>query len=200
MKNVVITGANRGIGLELARAYAQSGAAVWGLCRTAGSEESNIRWLSADVTDPAALAAAASHVETCDLLICNAGVYLDRDINPFTSRGSEWADTFAVNVEGVFRTIQSFDTCLKDGSKIAIISSKMGCSSRAHGGSYIYRASKAAVTNLACNLATDFRSRGVRSGCLSSGLGPHGYGNRCGRHRPCNVRGGFGGPLCNAGS
>ena len=169
MKNVVITGANRGIGLGLLKKYAASSSAVYGLVRQIPEPLSGVNWVHGDVTDAGSLQSAADGIGPVDLLVCNAGVYLDRDIDAFQTYDGSWADTFAANVEGVFRTVQAFEASLKKGAKIAIISSQMGSSERAHGGSYIYRASKAAAVNLGRNLAVDFADRGVSVGIYHPG-------------------------------
>ena len=90
-----------------------------------------------------------------DLLICNAGVYLDkRESLPVGYPAQMWADTFAANVTGVFLTVQAFlPHVTTAGGKIAIISSQMASSTRAKGNGLIYRASKAAVANLGFNLS-----------------------------------------------
>jgi len=169
MKNIVITGANRGIGLGLTKEYANTGAAVFALARQIPEPMDRVEWIYGDVTDPVSLHAAERVVPSADLLICNAGVYLDRGVDAFEHQDQSWADTFAVNVEGVFRTIQAFRPKLAEGSKIAIISSQMGSSERAHGGSYIYRASKAAAVNLGRNLAVDLMDQGISVGVYHPG-------------------------------
>ena len=169
MGHILISGANRGIGLGLAQAYAKAGHAVSGIARKPPQEVNGVTWLRADVTDLADLRKAAEKTPQLDLLICNAGVYLDRGLDNLTASGKEWADTFSVNVEGVFRTIQAYRNNLNNGAKIAIISSQMGSSERAGGGSYIYRASKAAVTNLGANLAVDLKNEGISVGIYHPG-------------------------------
>ena len=107
-----------------------------------------------------------------DLLVCNAGVYLDKgqEIDSGYPAGM-WADTFAVNVTGVFLTVQVALTRLRQAQapKIAIISSLMASQELAPGGSYIYRASKAAVLNLGRNLAMDLRGDGIAVGIYHPG-------------------------------
>ncbi len=107
-----------------------------------------------------------------DVLICNAGVYLDRD--DALERGyspRKWAETMAVNVMGVFGTVQALLPALRrsEGAKIAIISSQMGSSARATGGAYIYRASKAAALNLGLNLAEDLKRDRIAVGIYHPG-------------------------------
>ena len=101
-----------------------------------------------------------------DLLICNAGIYADKGQSLADGYPPQmWAEGFATNVTGVFLGIQALLPHLQksDGAKIAIISSQMASDTLAPGGSYIYRASKAAVLNLGRNLATDLKGLGLRS-------------------------------------
>ncbi len=169
MKHVLITGANRGIGLGLAEVYARAGSSVFGVVRTPLETVDQVAWMKGDVTDLSSLRQLEPKLPELDLLVCNAGIYLDREVNAFQLEDQSWAETFAANVEGVFRTVQAFERKLKKGSKIAIIASQMGSSERANGGSYIYRASKAAAANLGRNLAVDFAERGVSVGIYHPG-------------------------------
>lgn len=172
---VLITGASRGIGLQLARDYAARGdtvlATARGDCRP---EIDGVTWLDLEVTDPtshAALARALDGAEL-DLVVCNAGVYLDKGEVLADGYGADlWANTFEVNVTSVFLTVQNLLPNLQcvPGTKVAIIGSNMGASSRAPGGSYIYRASKAAVLNLGRNLAADLRGLGIAVGVYHPG-------------------------------
>ena len=152
---VLITGANRGIGRALYDGYVARGDEVVATTRNQASDG----WLQLDVTDPASVSAMATQLkgEAIDLLICNAGVYLDKGKelgNGYTS--NVWADTFAANVTGVFLTIEALLSNLRAvGGKVAIISSQMGSSERAGGNAFAYRASKAAALNLGRNLAVD---------------------------------------------
>ena len=165
---IVITGASRGIGAGLRAKYRALGRDVVG---TARSDAADIRL---DVTQPAShdAMAAALGDRAVDLLICNAGVYLDKGHGLETGYGPDlWAETFATNVTGVFLAIQALLPHLRrgEGSKIAIISSQMASDTRAPGGSYIYRASKAAVLNLGRNLAADLKPEGIAVGIYHPG-------------------------------
>jgi len=105
-------------------------------------------------------------------LICNAGVYLDKGHALEGGYDAQlWADTFAVNVTGVFLTVQALLPALKRSSapKIAVLASQMGSSERAGGNAYIYRASKAAAVNLARNLAMTLKSDGIAVGAYHPG-------------------------------
>lgn len=171
---LLVTGASRGIGLGLATAMAQSGADVIGTCRGSAPDVPGVRWLKFDATMAdarATLAEALAH-EALDLLVCNAGVYLEKGQTIDTGYAPElWARTFAVNVTGVFQTVQAALPALERGQRprIAIIASAMGSDARAPGGSYIYRASKAAALNLGRNLAVDLRPRGIAVGIYHPG-------------------------------
>ena len=171
---VLITGANRGIGLALARHEAARGKAVIATTRRESvADPSPLRWEMLDVTDPASHRALAAKLAALPLsrLICNAGVLLGKGETLEGGYGAElWAHSFAVNVTGVFLTIQALLPNLLAGQgKIAIISSQMGSTTRAPGGSYMYRASKSAVLNLGRNLAADLKSKGVAVGIYHPG-------------------------------
>jgi len=166
--HVLITGANRGIGLTLADGYRARGAAVTATSRN-GSTGTRL-----DVTDPAQHAALAHDLDgrAIDLLVCNAGIYPDKGQELADGYPSQmWADGFATNVTGVFLTIQALLPNLQaaDRAKVAIISSQMGSQARAPGGSYIYRASKAAALNLGRNIAKDVKALGIAVGIYHPG-------------------------------
>ncbi|MCL6285306.1 SDR family NAD(P)-dependent oxidoreductase [Ruegeria sp. 2012CJ41-6] len=164
--HVVITGANRGIGRALADRYRAAGHDVTGTARD-GSEA-----ILLDVTNPenhARMAEALAGREI-DLLICNAGVYLDKGCGFDAYHSDLWAQTFAANVTGVFLTVQTLLPNLRAaGGRIAVLSSIMASHTRAPGGSYVYRASKAAVLNLGRNLATDLGPQGIAVGIYHPG-------------------------------
>lgn len=166
--HIVITGANRGIGHALETGYRAQGALVTGTARATPG------YVPLDVTDPAQFAPLAQHLDgrAVDLLICNAGVYLDK--HQSLAEGyppTMWATEFATNVTGVFLTVQTLlpNLQMAQAPKIAILSSQMASHTRAPGGSYIYRASKAAALNLGRNLATDLRGLGIAVGIYHPG-------------------------------
>ena len=167
-KHVVITGANRGIGAALAEGYRAQGHDVTGTSRDGSAG------LQLDVTEPGAQDALERALDgrAVDLLVCNAGVYLDKGQSLADGYPPEmWATSFATNVTGVFLTIQALMPQLQmaQGAKIAIISSQMASDTNAPGGSYIYRASKAAVLNLGRNLAVDLKGLGIAVGIYHPG-------------------------------
>jgi NAD(P)-dependent dehydrogenase (short-subunit alcohol dehydrogenase family) len=165
---ILITGASRGIGKGLADHYRAAGEEVFGTGRSASAD------IELDVTHPPDHTAMAEGLgdRALDLLVCNAGVYLDKGHDLGSGFGAQiWAQSFATNVTGVFLAIQALLPHLRraDSPKIAIISSQMGSSERAPGGSYVYRASKAAVLNLGRNLATDLKAEGIAVGIYHPG-------------------------------
>lgn len=166
--HIVITGANRGIGHALGEHFRAAGNRVTGTSRDGSAG------LALDVVDPAQHRAVADALagQAVDLLICNAGVYLDKGQaldDGYPPR--MWQDTFAANVTGVFLTVQTMLPLLRlsEAPKIAIISSQMASQANAPGGSYIYRASKAAALNLGRNLAADLRGEGIAVGIYHPG-------------------------------
>lgn len=164
---VVITGASRGIGAGLADAYTARSDDVIGTGRSVAAPA------QLDVTQPASHSAFAATIDgPVDLLICNAGVFLDKGERLDDGYAADvWAKTFATNVTGVFLTVQSLLPKLRaaPAAKIAIISSQMASSTHAPGGSYIYRASKAAALNLGRNLAADLKPEGIAVGIYHPG-------------------------------
>ena len=166
---ILITGANRGIGRGLRKAYAARGDEVLWSSREAAGDPGHFQ---VDLTSPDDVQALGAQVsDPLDLLVANAGVYLDKgQALDGGYPASMWADTFAVNVTGVFLTVQALLPQLRAGQgKIAIISSQMASHTRAPGGSYIYRASKAASLNLGRNLASDLRRDGIAVGIYHPG-------------------------------
>ncbi len=169
----IITGASRGIGLELARQLDARGDRVTATTTGPAPAGEDVAWDQLDVTDTAAIRAfAARHVEPLDLLVCNAGVYLDKLQNLETGfDAGMWAQTLAVNVTGVFLTVQALLPQLRaaPAARIAVIGSQMGSSTNAPGGSFIYRASKAAALNLGRNLAAELKPEDISVGIYHPG-------------------------------
>ncbi|MDP3861322.1 MAG: SDR family NAD(P)-dependent oxidoreductase [Phaeovulum sp.] len=176
--SILVTGANRGIGAALLAHYRAEGRAVFGTARKPGTGLERL-----EVTDPESHARLARRLagKPLSLLVCNAGVYPDKGQNLNDGYPAAlWSVALATNVTGVFLTIQSLLPNLRAGQgKIAIISSQMASQARAPGGSYIYRASKAAVLNLGRNLAVDLAPEGIAVGVYHPGwvktdMGGHG--------------------------
>ncbi|EDZ45560.1 SDR family oxidoreductase [Leisingera daeponensis] len=165
--HAVVTGTSRGIGKELVKQLREAGHEVTGTSRDHSSG------VKLDVSDPGQQARFAAQIRNrpVDLLVCNAGVYIDKAMGLADYSAEVWAKTLAANVTGVFLTVQAMlpNLRLSDAPKIAILSSQMASQSRAPGGSYAYRASKAAALNLGRNLATDLKAEGIAVGIYHPG-------------------------------
>ncbi|MBE1283200.1 MAG: SDR family NAD(P)-dependent oxidoreductase [Rhodobacteraceae bacterium] len=165
--HIVITGANRGIGKEMAAQMTNAGHDVTGTARGFALD------VRLDVTDAGQQAQMARQLagRAVDLLVCNAGVYLDKGLALEDYTAEVWGQTLAANVTGVFLTVQALlpNLRLAERPKIAIISSQMASHTRAPGGSYAYRASKAAALNIGRNLATDLKPEGIAVGIYHPG-------------------------------
>lgn len=168
--HIVITGASRGIGAQLAQSYRAQGATVVGTSTGGGNGLVPLDLAAREPDFSPVLEAIGGRA--VDLLICNAGVYLDKGHALETGfAAADWAGSMAVNVAGPFLTVQALLPSLRaaSGAKIAIIASAMGSQARAPGGSYIYRASKAAAVNVARNLAKDLAPDGIAVGAYHPG-------------------------------
>jgi len=165
--DILITGANRGIGAALLHDYRAEGRDAQGTARD------DPALLPLDVTAPASVTALADRLNGAPLglLVCNAGVYLDKGHSLGHGFGADpWAQTFATNVTAVFLTLEALLPNLRAAKgKIAIISSQMASQTNASGGAYIYRASKAAALNLGRNLAQDLKGDGIAVGIYHPG-------------------------------
>lgn len=178
-KNILITGANRGIGLELVRRYVEQGHSVHACCRQPESamqlREVDQRYPGLltlhklDVTCEADLASLVSALEgqTIDVLVNNAGIYDSKsergtgmeefagpainDIDP-----QEWLDVFHVNSVSPLLVTRRVLPFMGGDKKIIMISTMMGSiGSKDYGGAYVYSTSKAALNMLGKTLAND---------------------------------------------
>ena len=163
MATVLITGANRGIGLELSRQLTARGDEVIALCRAASPELEalGVRVLEGvDVTDDEALRSASDALDDTevDVLINNAGIFTNetfRDLDFDAIRLN-----FEVNALGALRATHALRGHLKKGAKIILITSRMGSiADNGSGAYYGYRMAKAALNMAGVNLAHDFRGR-----------------------------------------
>ena len=173
-QTIVILGASRGIGLEMARQAKARGDDVIASARSAdgvAALSDHARVIQCDVTDDTALKAAADNIGAkVDLLVVNAGLYRGRGGMDADDMGPEaMAAVLMTNVAGPFLAVRAFLPTLADQAKIAIISSVMGSSEGAAGNGYIYRASKAGATNVAMNFAQELKPAGIAVGAYHPG-------------------------------
>ena len=174
MQHVVITGANRGIGLELARHYKTEGWRVTGVCRETSPEleEYAVQVVEGiDVSRAGSIErlVAALQGQMIDLLINNAGVLCNNVL------GSLDIDSLRLQMEvNAFAPLLVCEALLPNlraGSKIANITSRMGSiSDNQSGGYYGYRASKAAFNAFGRSLAIDLKGRGIAVAQLHPGF------------------------------
>jgi NAD(P)-dependent dehydrogenase (short-subunit alcohol dehydrogenase family) len=167
-RTAVVTGANRGIGLALTKVYRQRGDRVIAVCR---SDSKELRDTGAqveagiDVTDDAALARLASRLggERIHHLWLNAGVLEREKLGGIDKAGFDsLRRQFEVNALGPLRVAQALLDKLDAGSKVGIMTSRMGSmGDNDSGGYYGYRASKAAVNAIGKSLAVDLKPQGV---------------------------------------
>jgi NAD(P)-dependent dehydrogenase (short-subunit alcohol dehydrogenase family) len=176
---ILITGANRGIGLELSRQYAQRGETVLACCRQPRAAEAlnkladnhDVRVLGVEISNNDSVTELAQQLEgtAVDVLINNAGMggpaFTEQTLLNMDFDG--WAETFAVNSMAPLRVLQALMPNLKaaDAAKVATVTSQMGALSLDMPVAYAYCASKAAVNKVMKLASVEMAADGI-SGCL----------------------------------
>ena len=179
MPTVMITGANRGLGLEFARQYVRDGWSVIATCRkpedaTELNAIDGVTVYPLNVTDSMAVRALADQLKgaAIDVLINNAGVYGPKNSALNEIDFDVWEQVLRTNALAPLCVAQCFaaHVAASDRKCIATLSSKMGSmTDNTSGGSYIYRSSKAAVNAVMKSLASDLGPQGVISVLLHPG-------------------------------
>ena len=185
MYTTLITGANRGIGLEFARQYAADGWRVLACCRhpekadalndIASRHPGAVQVHALDVTDTAQIEALAKTLssETIDVLLNNAGYYPESGRTGFGQADcDEWLQAFRINTMAPLKMAEAFvPHVVRSKLKIiASISSKMGSmTDNTSGGAYLYRSSKAALNMVVKSLAHDLGARGITAAVFHPG-------------------------------
>ncbi|AHK15645.1 SDR family oxidoreductase [Thalassolituus oleivorans] len=168
MANVVITGANRGIGLELARLYEARGDSVTAICREGNEEIEDIAdqvIAGIDVTDEENLPKVVGMLHKLldgpvDILINNAGLFTNETVANMSLEGIR--QQMEVNAIAPLNVTMNFLPLMTEGSKVANITSRMGSiADNTSGGYFGYRASKAALNAIGKSLAIDLKPAGV---------------------------------------
>lgn len=171
---VLVTGANRGIGLSLCKLYQSLGYQVYAACRQSSEALDNlgvtiisgIDVIQEDAGYKLALALGGSKL---DLLINNAGI-LRNDVLGKLNR-DQIRDQFETNALAPLMITEALLNNLKEGSKIGIITSRMGSiEDNTSGGRYGYRMSKVALNIAGKSLAQDLKPRGIALAMLHPGL------------------------------
>ncbi len=174
MATILVTGCNRGIGFELVSQYHGRGDTVIGVCRTSNDalDKLGIRVIDGiDVADADGVAALRAAVgdQTIDVLINNAGILRSDRFGAIDY--SEMMLQYEVNTLGPLRVTEALVDSLHEGSKVAIVTSRVGSiDDNGSGGNWGYRASKTAVNMVGTNLMHELRPRGVAVALLHPGL------------------------------
>jgi NAD(P)-dependent dehydrogenase (short-subunit alcohol dehydrogenase family) len=169
----IVTGANRGIGLELCRQLKARGADVTAVCRRRSKELDALGVRvedRCDVTDPQArskLAARLAGAEI-DLVVHNAGMLASDSLGDATP--DDVRAQFELNALAPLFLTQALLPRLQPGAKVALITSRMGSmGDNGSGGYYGYRMSKAALNAAGVSLAVDLEPRGIAVAILHPG-------------------------------
>ena len=180
MPTVMITGSNRGLGLECARQYADEGWRVIATCRNPGnavelaSLKGELEIHALDISDHGQILSLADSLreEAIDLLFNNAGIFDPSPSQLVDIDYKAWENFISVNVMSPLMVCATFSdhVAASDLKKIAIMSSKMGSiDDNNSGGSYIYRSYKAALNAVMKSLSIDLAPRGISVAILHPG-------------------------------
>ncbi|HZW60077.1 MAG TPA: SDR family oxidoreductase [Woeseiaceae bacterium] len=174
MATVVITGANRGIGLELCRQCAARGDTVIAVCRSAGNELAalGVEVIDGiDVAEQRDVTALASRLRgrEIDILINNAGILRADRLD--SADPDAMLAQYRVNAIGPLCVTRALRGRIRNGGKVGIVSSRVGSiADNGSGGNYGYRASKAAANMIGTNLMHDLEPDGISVALLHPGM------------------------------
>lgn len=174
MAMILVTGCNRGIGLELCRQYQTRGDEVIGVCRSSNSEldDMGIRIIDGvDVSDAKGVGKLAAALDgiNLDIVINNAGILRGDNLDSIDF--DEMEEQFRVNTIGPLRVVQAIRNNLHKGSKVGIVTSRVGSiDDNSSGNNYGYRCSKAAANMVGKNLQHDLAAQEIAVALLHPGL------------------------------
>lgn len=176
-RTALVTGANRGIGLELVRALSTRGFSVIAVCRSSSPEldslaSSNVHVETGiDVSEDAMVETLSARLKgaALDWVIANAGVMQLETIDDLSFESMR--TQLEVNTLGPLRTVKAVSASLKPGAKIGLVTSRMGSiADNGSGGYYGYRMSKAALNAAGVSLARDLKHRDIAVAILHPGF------------------------------
>ncbi|MGZ2412430.1 NAD(P)-dependent dehydrogenase (short-subunit alcohol dehydrogenase family) [Sphingomonas sp. F9_3S_D5_B_2] len=171
MPNVLITGANRGIGLEFARQYAADGWDVIATARQSSPELDGlgVRVEQLDMQDLDAVVGLGERMSDLDLLIANAGTWIPEQAQT-AEEGRAWTQMLVTNTIAPFLLTKSvLGTVGRAGGKLIALTSGMGSIGESSGGYVPYRTSKAALNMAWHSLAIEAKRSGVVAAVLDPG-------------------------------
>ncbi|WP_263082211.1 SDR family oxidoreductase [Endozoicomonas sp. Mp262] len=183
-KAVLVTGANRGIGLEFCKQYLSLGYKVYACCRSPESSPElltlkqkvadRLHVFPLDVTNEGMLKALPHMLEgqPIDILINNAGVYGPKALPFGQIDDAEWLNVMKVNTIAPLQLAQLLvdNVAASQERKVVLLTSKMGSiSDNTSGGSYIYRSSKAALNAVGKSLSVDLAPKGIKVALVHPG-------------------------------
>ncbi len=174
MATVLVTGGNRGIGLQLCRQFMARGDDVIAVCRAASEDLSQLGVRIIENTDVSAGDSVKQLKDTLggqriDILVNSAGILREDKLGELDY--DEMVEQFRVNTLGPLRVTEALLDNLRKGSKVIIITSRVGSiEDNSSGAFYGYRASKTAVNQVGTNLKHDLLPRGVAVALLHPGL------------------------------
>jgi NAD(P)-dependent dehydrogenase (short-subunit alcohol dehydrogenase family) len=169
----VVTGANRGIGLELVRELTARGQRVAAICRRRSEELEQLAVRveeGCDVTEPVTWAELARRFagDDIELLVQNAGVLVTDSLDEMEP--SQVLRQFTVNALAPLFLTRALLPRMRAGAKVALVTSRMGSiADNGSGGYYGYRMSKAALNAVGMSLARDLKERGIAVAILHPG-------------------------------
>ena len=174
MATILITGSNRGIGLQLCKQFAARGDDVIAVCRSSNAELDALPLrviAGVDVGDAASMPILKDAIgdQTIDVLLNNAGILRRDNLQSIDYAAIE--EQFRVNTLGPLRVTEALLDRLSEGSKVIIITSRMGSiEDNTSGGYYGYRVSKTAVNQIGMSLKHDLEPRGIAVALLHPGM------------------------------
>ncbi len=172
-KHVVVTGANRGIGLAMCACFKQMGYRVTGVCRQSSNDLVDVADLvidSIDVSNSDDVTTLVKKLkgDTIDVLVCNAGILRDEGLGRLDL--TTIRDQFEVNALAPLNMVDKLQDLMNDGGKVAMITSRMGSiEDNGSGGRYGYRMSKAALNAASMSLSHDLAPREIAVGIYHPG-------------------------------
>jgi NAD(P)-dependent dehydrogenase (short-subunit alcohol dehydrogenase family) len=166
-KRAIVTGGANGIGLAAARVLASGGAKVWILDLESPADLA-VEFAPCDVTDPASISAAFAKAGDPDIVIANAGTGSEAELTD--TRREDWDRILAINLSGVFHTVQTAAARMKPRRSGSIVITASTNSFDGEARLIAYNASKAGVLGILHTAANELGPFGIRVNAVCPGL------------------------------